>query len=184
MIEFIKALLEGLKLGPRHYVAISVFTGVLLFCDPDLLERIALRDFAEDYRTVLGFAFVAACTLVAVGLGSGVLARVGGWWRQRKFQGEVLQRLQCLTEDEKQILRFYVVHQTKTNTLRVNDGVVNGLVASGILYRAAAVGDLVQGFAHNLSEEAWQYLQIDPSVLDGNTNRVRTDKSTWRDQGY
>lgn len=184
MIEFIKAVLEGLKLGPRHYVAIGVFTGVLLFCDPELLQRIALREFAEDYRAVLGFAFLGACALLAVSMGGGVLARVGAWRRERQFHGQVLQRLQCLTEDEKQILRFYVVHQTKTNTLRVNDGAVNGLVASGILYRASTVGDLVQGFAHNISEAAWEYLQIDPAVLNGTTDRVRTDKSSWRDRGY
>ena len=80
------------------------------------------------------------------------------------------------TEEEKQILRFYYAKETKTNYLHVADGVVQGLVAKGIIQLASSMGSVVDGFAHNINEIVWQELNEHPDLLVGTTNTYRTDK--------
>ena len=71
--------------------------------------------------------------------------------------------------------------QTRSNTLRIDDGVVNGLVAKGIIFRAASMGNLLEGMAHNIGDFAWDYLHENPHLLEGITDIARTDKrrSMW-----
>lgn len=90
-------------------------------------------------------------------------------------------KLEGLTEGEKQILRYYFAEGTRANTLRIDDGVVQELVACRILYRSSSVGDMLEGFAHNISDFAWDYIHSNPQVLEGTTNTYRTDKreSMW-----
>jgi hypothetical protein len=60
--------------------------------------------------------------------------------------------------------------------LKVNDGVVQGLVADHIIYRTTSIGTLLEGFAHNITDFAWDYIHANPQVLQGTTNFYRTDK--------
>lgn len=180
--DIFSPLLEALKLAPRYFVVAGVLAAFLLFAPSEFLKQIALNEFAQNYRTVLGLVFAGSVALLSV---TGVIAlgkSIASWWRSRRGYRRVIERLNSLTEDEKQILRFYVAQQTKTNTLRVDDGVVQGLVASGIIFRAAAVGNILEGFSHNISDFAWNYLNVYPHVLEGTTNTYRTDRreSFWR----
>ena len=87
-----------------------------------------------------------------------------------------LARLHRLTEDEKQILRFYFAKGTKANVLRFDDGVVQGLASAGIIYMSAPIGNMFEGFAYNISDFAWDYLHEHKELLAGTTNTSRTDK--------
>lgn len=180
--EIVAPILEALKLAPRYLVVVGVFAAFLLFSPPEFLKYIALDEFSKNYRTALGLAFVASVVLLSVsgvvGLGKGIRS----WWRRRQHYRRVIERLSSLTEDEKQILRFYVAERTKTNMLRIDDGVVQGLVAKGIIFRAASTGNIIEGFAHNISEFAWNYINAHPYILQGTTNTYRTDRraSYWR----
>ena len=74
-------------------------------------------------------------------------------------------------------MRFYVANNTRANTLKIDDGVVKGLVNSGIIYQSASLGNLMDGFAHNISNVAWDHLHKNLNLLEGNTNTYRTDKT-------
>ena len=177
MIESLtKPLLEFLKLAPRYLVALCLVAAFLLFSPKNVLEYLAVHDFTENYRQRIGLFFIVSSALLDVSVAGMAGRRIRDWWNRRKFHLEIIKSLNLLTEDEKQILRFYIAKQTKTNTLRFDDGVVNGLVAKGIIYRAATVGNLLEGSAHNISEIAWDHLNIHPHLLDGTTNTYRTDK--------
>ena len=89
-------------------------------------------------------------------------------------------KLENLTEEEKQIMRYYLATKSRSNTLRIDDGVVNSLVANRIIYRGASVGNMLEGFAHNISDIAWEYLHSHPELLVGSTNTYRTDKGNRR----
>jgi hypothetical protein len=66
--------------------------------------------------------------------------------------------------------------------LRYDDGVVQGLAHRGIIYQSSSMGNVFQGFPYNISDWAWDYLQVNPDVLNGYTNVYRTDKDrSWRD---
>ena len=73
-------------------------------------------------------------------------------------------------------MRYYFAKETRANMLKINDGVVQGLVANRIIYRSASTGSLVEGFAHNITDAAWDYIHANPEVLQGTTNTYRTDK--------
>ena len=177
-----KPFLEFLKLTPRYLVALGVVAAFLLFIPENILKNLAIHDFAKNYRPWISFVLLISSALLVVTSAIWTTKRIQKWWRRRNFDLKIIESLNILTEDEKQILRFYIAEQTKTNTLRFDDGIVNGLVSKGIIYRSASVGTLFEGSAHNISELAWNYLNIHPHVLEGTTNTYRTDKrKKWYD---
>ena len=65
--------------------------------------------------------------------------------------------------------------------LKVDDGAVRGLVADRIIYRSASMGNILEGFAHNITDAAWDHIHANPDILQGTTNTYRADKreSYW-----
>lgn len=181
LAEAAKTFLEFLKLAPRYLIALGVMAAVLLFSGERFLKLIGVLQFAQDNRASLGLTLVVTLSLFSVSVATEVLAIIKRKLNSRKFYQRVTIRLNRLTEDEKQILRYYFAEQTRANSLRVDDGVVQELVAAGIIYRSATIGTFLDGFAHNISDIAWDYLNLNPQLLDGTTNTYRTDKqpSYW-----
>ena len=181
MADYIKSALEALKLAPRYLIAIGIGAGFLLFGSEGFLVKLGLKQFTEDNRAWLGLAFVSTISLFSIYVVSEVIAFFGRKIKKRKLLKGVRNRLHSLTEDEKQILRYYFAKGTRSNPLRVDDGVVQGLAANGIIYRSANMGNVLEGFAHNISDYVWDYIHQNPTLLDGDTDFYRTDKreSHW-----
>ena len=178
--DILKDLLEAVKLTPKHLIAISLVLAFLLFGPVDKLQWFGVADVAKDYRQWLGIGFLACNALLAVSVGQWAFVLGRNTIRKRQFKRDMLERLGRLTEDEKQILRFYIAEQTRGNTLRYDDGVVQGLVGSRIIYRSSNMGNLVEGFPFNIHEIAWNALNNDHSLLNGTTDTYRTDKrKSW-----
>jgi hypothetical protein len=177
----IEQIIQALKLAPRYLVAISVFCGFLLFSEEHLSKTIGVFQFTQDYRQWIGIAFIASAALVSIDWGIKIFSVVRDFVYRAKFKKSLIQSLHSLTEEEKQILRFYLTTQSKTNTLRIDDGIVNTLVAKDIIYRSSSQGTLHEGFSHNINNLAWDYLHENQGLLEGTTNTYRTDKreSYW-----
>ncbi|KTS98349.1 superinfection exclusion B family protein [Pseudomonas parafulva] len=176
LADFLKFFLELLKLAPRYFVAFGITAAGLIFMPPDWLERLGLENFVVQNKQWLGLVLLISTmlwTVFIVASGCNALKR---WIHRRRSCARTIRRLQSLTEGEKEILRYYLALGTRTNVLKVDDGVVQGLVSKGIIYRAASMGDLIEGFAHNITDLAWDYLHLHPEVLEGDNNRYRTDK--------
>ena len=165
-----------MKLTPRYLIALGIVAAFLFFSPESILKNLAIHDFAQNYRSWISFIFILSSVLLIVTVIIEITKWTKRWWRERKFYNHMSDRLNSLTEDEKQILRFYIAKQTKTNVLRLDDGIVQGLVSAGIIYRAASVGNLLEGFSYNISDVAWDYLNVYPHLLEGTTNTYRTDK--------
>lgn len=176
MSDLFKAFFEFLKLTPRYLMAIGLVAGLILFGSDKFRATLGLTEFAQEYRVVLGLLFLSSIVLLLVAIGSGGIGRLQRWWCKRRAFQRITQRLHRLNEDEKQILRYYIAKNTKANTLRIDDGVVQELVAEGIIYRSTSIGNMLEGFAYNISDIAWDYLQLFPQLLTGSTNTYRTDK--------
>ncbi len=174
--ETTKAIVEILKLAPRYLAALCLVSGVLLFVPETWISGLGLVSFVASYRTWIGLVFLVSTCICVVSLSIALIDSVKGAWRSRAIRNYVVTKLNALTEDEKQILRFYFAKNTRANSLRVDDGVVQELVSSRIIYRSAQIGDMVEGFAHNITDFAWDYVHANPSVLLGKTNTYRTDK--------
>lgn len=180
MTEIAATVLEALKLAPRYLAPVAVVCGVLVLANQTALDALGLREFTENNRHWIGLAFLAS---TAVALVDGT-KEVAGWVRNRvataKLKQKRIDRLNSLTEEEKQILRYYLAKQTRTNSLRIQDGIVQGLVAAGIIHQSASLGDLHSGFSYNISEFAWEFLNKNQTILEGVTTTCRTDKEEWR----
>lgn len=176
LAELLKFALELLKLAPRYFVAFGAISAGLLFMPPEWLLRLGLEKFAADNKQWLGLVLLISTVLWGLFFIVscwGALKRV---FSRRKNNVRTIRKLQSLTEGEKEILRYYLAEGTRTNVLKVDDGVVQGLVANRIIYRAASMGNLLEGFAHNITDLAWDYLHLYPEVLEGKNNYYRTDK--------
>lgn len=174
--DLAKSALELIKLSPRYLAAVVLATAALLFLPASSLEHLGLPAFAQTHRQWLGLAFLASSSICCAAVGAVAWNQVDSVYRRRGARKRLIQRLQTLTEDEKEILRYYYAEGTRSNTLKTDDGVVQGLVAVGIIYRSASLGNILEGFAHNISDVAWEYIQSHPDTLVGRTNTCRTDK--------
>jgi hypothetical protein len=182
MIEALaRVFLEILKLAPRYLIALFVISTILIYVDEETLKFIGVLDFSKDNRLFLGLTLIVTGSLFAVYVvSSGISFAKGSWLNWKKYR-RVTERLHRLTENEKQILRYYLVEQTRANTLRIDDGIVQELLGAEIIYRSSAVGNFLEGFAHNISPIAWDYLHANPNLLNGSTDTYRSDKriSSW-----
>jgi hypothetical protein len=177
--ELAKIAVEALKLAPRHLVAVAAACGVLLICGPRMLDALGLREFTDNHRHWLGLAFLAATALFVVNQSEEIVRWVREKIRSAQLKKKLLNRLRTLTEEEKQILRYYLAKQTRTNSLRFQDGIVQGLAAAGIIYQSASLGNLHSGFSYNISDYAWECLTEDPTLVEGVTNTYRSDAPEW-----
>jgi len=177
--EIATTALELLKLAPRYLAALAVACGVLLFAGDEALDLLGLREFTENNRHWIGLAFLASAAIALVDGAKEVVGWVTNRFTSAKLAKIRLKRLNSLTEEEKQILRYYIAKQTRTNSLRIQDGVVQGLVTAGIIYQSGSLGDLHSGFSHNISEFAWKYLNEHPTLLEGTTHTYRIDRHEW-----
>lgn len=179
--DFIKSVVEVLKLAPRYLAALALIAGALIFLPDHWLSVLGLQSFSTEHRAWLGLALLVSVAICSISLVIWIGEWIQGVIHRRSIKKFIVGKLNRLNEDEKQILRFYLAKGTRSNSLRVDDGVVQELVACRIIFRSTQMGNLVEGFSHNISDVAWDYINANPEVLRGTTNTYRTDKreSFW-----
>lgn len=173
----IEGFTKALQLAPRYLAVIAISCGVYLFAPSELIAKLGLDNLDQKYRPYIGGAFLISSGVVTVAVIRWLSIFGMAFLNVRGIKRKAIKRLQSLNEDEKQILRFYVSQQTRANTLRFDDGVVQGLVSAGIIYRSTQIGNMLEGFSYNIQDFAWEYLHEHPDLLVGSTNTYRTDRS-------
>ena len=138
------------KLSPTHQALFSLTCIAILLAPSSVTDRLGVTKFTQDNRHWFLLAFLAVTVVFLAGRLEHVFRTKRKRSAAEKRKQAILERLHCLTEEEKQILRFYIVKKSKTNILRVDNGVVRGLVAAGILRMSSPIGNVLDGFAHNI----------------------------------
>lgn len=174
--EIIKTILDIIKLAPRYMILVTVICGALLFMSEGFSVRLGVKDLVDSQRQWLGIGLVVSVSIWGVSIFSFLWNWASGKYYGKKIHNMMIEKLCSLTENEKQILRYYLATDSRANTLKIDDGVVQELVRKRIIFQSASLGNMMEGFAHNINEAAWDYLHVHPHVLDGNTNTYRTDK--------
>ncbi len=179
--ELVNSLVDVLKIAPRYLAAIALIAGSLIFLPTETLAMLGLQTFSLEHRTWIGLVLLVSSGICLVSVVLWLYDSVRGAFNRRSIRKFIIDKLGRLTEDEKQILRYYFAKGTRSNTLKVDDGVVQELVMCRIIYRSTQVGNLLEGFSHNINDLAWDYIHSNPQVLQGSTNTYRTDKreSYW-----
>lgn len=171
-----RLIIEFIKLAPRYLFALGVASGFLLFLPEPILNYLDIYDFTHVHRSWIGVVFIFSLATIITAGAAELMNIIKRWILNMIHKKNIRKRLHNLTEAEKQILRFYIEKQNKTNYLRIDDGIVQGLASVGIIFQATSMGNILSGFAHNISDHAWYYLSNHRELLQGNTNTCRTDK--------
>jgi len=106
--------------------------------------------------------------IVCIGLGAGGMFAE---WNQRtaegrRFRNALNERLQNLTEDEKDALRPYVEKNKRTSHFNMTKGTPGSLEAKGILYRSSAISSSYMTFPYSIQDVAFDILKDHPEYLE------------------
>jgi hypothetical protein len=164
-----------LKLSPRYLAGICFTASMILFAPVKLTDKLGVSEFADDYRFWIGVVFLLSSGLLIAAVVSRPANLISILVRDKLWRSKIQGYLKTLTEEEKQILRFYFLEETKTNYLRVSNGVAQGLVAHGIICQVATLGSAIDGHAFNITDAAWDYLHEHRNLLEGTTTTCKTD---------
>lgn len=167
---------ELLKLSPSKLVG-AVISLILFFCIPEQwLQNMGILEFKQKYSYIFSIALLVSVVLLIMQICQIVGRRIQRQVREWEIRNEIMQKLQLITEDEKQILRYYIFKQTRTNYLDIRNGAVNGLVAANIIRRSSEVSMNVgfnnMIFAFRISDIAWQ-------ILNENTEFIFNEESRF-----
>jgi hypothetical protein len=162
-------LTDWIKLEPRYLFAISLATAFLLFLPNQILQQIGLDQLRDNYRPWIGGGFLIAIVLyLTTGLSKGI-TWIAGERERRSALRDRNKQLEKLTIPERQILKGFIDGKTRTRYLDINSGVVNGLVAKDVIYRAADMALDLYGFGFhcdfNMQPWAWEHLNKHPELL-------------------
>ncbi len=157
-------ILEGIKLSPKYLAAIALASGLPLFGPERLQDALGLKSWLATYRAWFGLAFVVSAALLIVHLVHLSWQKVSEGKRRKRQRTAGEKRLRNLTPEERSVLAGYILRNTRTQQLRIGSGVVAGLEHEDIIYRSTSFGKL-DGFAYNIREWAWDYLQQNPQLV-------------------
>jgi len=164
-------VLDALKLAPRYLLAVAFLCGIVLFAPMPFARAIGLEFLrAVPYRTWIGGAFIVSAVLLIVHS----LAYAGNValkaWRDSRELRRRWRGLRELSPPEAKLLARYLKSETTSLELNAEDGIVNGLVARGILYPGASYALSQAGgyfeMDFNLHAWAWKYLREHPEIVN------------------
>jgi hypothetical protein len=164
MSEYIKTTLEFLKLNPRYFLVFATISAFLLFADEDIVEQIGMRKFTEDHRPIIGVVFLLACGLTVLPILDYAGRHIKIQWETWRFKRKIRNYFQIITEEEKEILRRYILRDTKTQSFDITDGTIQGLVANGII-RQATFGS-PHSWPYIIPDIVWEQLKANQSLFN------------------
>jgi hypothetical protein len=154
-------LLDWIKLSPKYLLPIFLASAVLLFANGEFLEHTGLQEIRTQYRPWVGGIFLVSTLLLASHFINELLPRARKRYGKFTRLKHAKRRLHDLTPEERDILRGYIIGNTRTQYYRsLDDGVVDGLEAERIIYRTS-----INGWAYNIQPWAWKYLNEHPELL-------------------
>ncbi len=75
--------------------------------------------------------------------------------------------LKQLTNDEKEILKFYLTENKRTQYIPMSNGVINGLCSKNLVYCSSNIGTPGSyNFPYNIQDIAFNILKIHPEYLE------------------
>jgi Super-infection exclusion protein B len=162
----ITQLTDWIKLPQRILWALVVVSALMLWGPSWFISGLGLEEFIAEYRKYLGVAFLPFLVATLPTLIQLAVSAMKKRWQQVIWLKNGKKRLNELTPQEKELLRYYIYGNTRTKVLDMADGVTSGLETEGIIYRAASVSHGLTRFSYNIRPWAWQYLKENEYLLE------------------
>ncbi len=158
------------KIPMTFLLTIVCALGLILFLPIEIAKVLAIDKFRDTYRIFLGPAFL----ITVLFLIARICILIKQWYFEKRSLKQKQNILHKLTSEEKGYLVPYIKQGRNTVYVGIEDGIMNGLVAKGVIYRATSVGNIDEGFAFNLQSWAREYLENNPQLLDGHSGKPMT----------
>ena len=156
--------LNWIQLSPKLVLVLWLPLFLLCFAPNAWLSRLGLSEFKVTFKLWFGIGFVVTSSMLLVHLGSSAWERLSQWRSTRKAK----LALHDLTPREKEILSYYIINNTRSQSLPINSGVVRVLESRLVLIRASNMSHPgSMGFDYAIQPWAWDYLRKNPHLLDG-----------------
>jgi len=187
-----EAILSWLKLPKNLAWPLTIVSGLLLWGPKAFKIGLGLQPFIDTYRDWIGIVFLFFLVLGLQTIVSFIYEITIEKFREKKRKeeaekidqitkeerGRVAQEIEeraerditSLTSDEKNILRYFLANNTRSQDLNYQNGSVALLTQLSFIHRAANVSYGGQkgsfNFPYNISNWAWDYINSHPEVLE------------------
>ncbi|WP_166212979.1 super-infection exclusion protein B [Cognatiluteimonas telluris] len=154
------------KLPQRVLWALLLIAGLVLWGPGWFVSGLGLEAFIATYRMWLGVVFLLFLAATLPTPIQWVATKAWEWLKERRGMKARRARLHDLSSDEKEVLRYYLTNNVRTQTLDCADGIAPALERAWIIYRASNVSQGYTDFAYNIQQWALDYIREHPEVLD------------------
>ncbi len=170
MWDFLKNLKSFLSLDYRSLLIVACVCWTIFFIPSSIWQEVGWLTLRLQARPwVLLIAIIASVWFVFGGIYDLIktnLNKVNDWIVARKTTQMREKMLLSTSRVEKEVLVKYVAEDTTTLAFEMRDGIVNGLIANGILFRAStSTNPMSYDFDTNIHPWAWEYFKNHPEVL-------------------
>jgi len=170
MWEFLKNLKNFLSLDYRSLFIVLCIGWIVFLVPFNIWEGIGV---AKQYTQFRPWIFIVSLIATVWFLMGGLydLLKLGkeklaSRKETQKIIGEREKTLLAASKVEKAVLARYLADDTTTIAFDFRDGIVNGLIAKNILYRASQGSNpFSHDFDVNIQSWAWEYLKNHPELL-------------------
>lgn len=162
------------KVPAQVWLALAMASAIVLFAPDGLAAQIGVDALRTAHRPYLGGAFVLSAAMLT----SRALVFLGGIAKEYARRWRAGRHLAYLTPDQKGVLQRYILEETCTLNLRIDDGVAQGLARLGLIGRVSDLVDLVDGTPYNIQPWLYRVLKAKPELLAG-ARAPAEEESGW-----
>lgn len=162
--DFFKNIKNVLSLDFRSLFIVSIICWAVYFLPPKLLNNLDLLDLWLNGRKWVFVIGLFSTIWFMAGAFFDLIAKSNIKWsasmeaRKTKIAREKV--LMSTSNVEKEVIARYLSDDTTTFAFDYRDGIVNGLVSKGILYRSSqASNPMSMNFDFNIQPWVWEYLK-------------------------
>lgn len=158
-------LIEFLKLAPKYFLPILLFSALVVFSPQKWLAFLSLELIGVKYKWIFSLLFLISASMFL----SGVLIRLYDAYVERKraknAEKTIKQKLSNLSERQKDILKVLLDGESRSIALPMNDGEVRELERYYLIYRSSNVSRRMMSFDYCLQPLAEEVLKTNRNLL-------------------
>ncbi len=164
MWDWLKHFFDWSKVPSYYFLALTIASGFGLFAPHHLLESLGLTFWREEGKFYSGTAFLLSASVASCAYGAILVQWLTKQYHMLSSQWAAQRRLKSLTPKEQELLSGYLKENTRTQELRIEDGIVAGLAHANIIYAAVSQADRY-AFPFNIRPWIWDYLKKNPHLV-------------------
>ncbi|MFF2529163.1 superinfection exclusion B family protein [Brevibacillus sp. NPDC058079] len=143
------------------------FSGVVLFIPDFMNETLGISGFVIQQKQWIGITFIISGCIAISQMITHIVKFISKKLKLRKLQRNREKYLESLSQEEKEILKFYFLNNIRTQQISYSSGITRGLEYYQIIYRSSTIGGgMGILFPYNIQLWAWTYLLKNKHLID------------------